>query len=263
MLGEFVLPSGGSAWTQNLLQLLDELEVKEKAGRQAIARMHEGGWLDRERVGRQTRWSLTPESRRVLEEGAARIYGFGTAAPAWDGSWAVVIASVPEADRHLRYRMGVGLRWVGFGSLGQGVWVCPWAERDAEAAALLGSLGVEAMSFRGPLGELGTGTDVAQQAWDLDELRAAYDAFLPVDGDAPEAAEGVRAAARLTRLVHRWRRFPGIDPELPDALLPVDWPGRAAAERFAAERRRLLDPALRWWQVVESGAGPTKESNGR
>lgn len=261
VLGEFVLPGGGSVWTQTMLRLLVQLGSKEKAARQAIARMHEGGWLERERVGRQTRWSLTTQSRQLLEEGAERIYGFGHSATAWDGDWAVVIARVPEADRHLRYRMGVGLRWAGFGSLGQGVWVCPWSERDAEAAELLANLGVDAVSFRGALGELGSATEVAHQAWDLDGLRAEYDAFLTLD--AVRAAEGVESAAELTRLVHRWRRFPGADPELPTALLPGDWPGPSAVDRFAVERNTVLGPALAWWQMMESEAGEAKGSHAR
>ena len=34
------------------------------------------------------------------------------------------------------------------------------------------------------------------------------------------------------RLVHEWRRFPFLDPDLPGELLPRDWSGYRAAELF-------------------------------
>ena len=39
VLGEFVLPTGGAAWTRTLLHALDPLGVREKAARQALARL--------------------------------------------------------------------------------------------------------------------------------------------------------------------------------------------------------------------------------
>jgi len=57
---------------------------------------------------------------------------------------------------------------------------------------------------------------------------------LEAHDDEDEAA----FAARFL-LVHEWRKFLFADPGLPDALLPDDWPGRAAAELFASEATRL------------------------
>lgn len=41
---------------------------------------------------------------------------------------------------------------------------------------------------------------------------------------------------------HAWRRFPFIDPDLPDDLLPRDWPRRSAYELFS-ERHDRWAPA--------------------
>ena len=125
VLGEFVLPSGGSVWTRTLLTTMQGLGVAPKAARQSMARMHERDWLTKEKVGRQTRWTLTEGAASLLTSGAERIYGFGGGHDTWDGRWLVLLASVPERERRLRYRMTVGLRWAGFGSLGQGVWLSP------------------------------------------------------------------------------------------------------------------------------------------
>ena len=265
ILGEFVLPTNGGAWTQTLVAALDLVGIREKAARQTIARMQDQGWLDRTRVGRQTRWELTPATRDLLERGASRIYGFAQAPQRWDGRWVVLLASVPEADRSSRYRMTVGLRWAGFGSVGQGVWLSPWSDQEDAAVNALAALDVNATSFIASLGQLGDGTKLAAQAWDLPVLRSRYESFLQdteplAAGEHALTTDGAQALAALTRLVHRWRQFPFIDPDLPLELLAPDWPGTAAAKRFSELRARLLPSATEWWSTTESTFTPARRS---
>jgi phenylacetic acid degradation operon negative regulatory protein len=59
-------------------------------------------------------------------------------------------------------------------------------------------------------------------------------------------------AAALMMLVHQWRRFPLLDPDLPAELLPVGWPGGAAAGRFRTLHDHLTPPARQWWASIES-----------
>ena len=77
ILGEFVLPGGGQAWTSALIGTMARLGVEEKSTRQALMRTAADGWLQPERLGRRTRWRLTPSADRLLTEGTDRIYGFG------------------------------------------------------------------------------------------------------------------------------------------------------------------------------------------
>lgn len=257
VLGEFVLPHGGHAWTQTLIRLLGLLGVRDKAVRQALARMDARGLLAREKVGRQTRWSLTADSLALLEAGADRIYSFGQQPRPWDGRWVVLLASVPESERKLRYRVGQGLNWAGFGSVGPGVWLSPWVDRELLAVDVLTRHGVDGTSFRSELGELGSAQNIATQAWDLPALQERYDAFISDVGASPAPAhEPDVAVAELTRLVHRWRRFPFLDPDLPAELLPADWPGVAAAERFSSSRAARGELALRWWTTTEAEFTP-------
>lgn len=253
VLGEFVLPTGGQVWTQTLLEALALLGIREKAARQAVARMHERGWLDRNRRGRQTRWTLTPPTTNLLNVGAERIYGFGQEARPWDGEWILLLASVPETDRQARYRMNSGLRWAGFGSLGQGSWISPWTDRESSAVKVLADLNVEATSFVSRLGQLGDGARLANEAWELPSLRVHYEQFL---ADTSELAgrhiDREQAVVELARLVHRWRQFPFADPDLPGQLLPTDWPGPEASARFSQLREQLLAPATSWWAETEN-----------
>src|SRR3954454_17770300 len=96
VLGEFVLPDGHPVWTASLIDLLADLDVAEEAARQAIMRTADSGGIEADRVGRETRWSLTPAGTRLLREGTERIYGFAAEERPWDGRWLVVSAGVPE-----------------------------------------------------------------------------------------------------------------------------------------------------------------------
>ena len=49
VLGEFVLRSGGVAWTIRVIDVLGRIGVEEKATRQALMRTAADGWLSAER----------------------------------------------------------------------------------------------------------------------------------------------------------------------------------------------------------------------
>ena len=100
MLGEFVLPAGGSAWTSAFIDVLGRLGVEEKAARQALMRTAADGWLaSRAASAGAPCWALTPAAERLLTEGTERIYGFTGAPPTWDGRWLLVLARAPETER--------------------------------------------------------------------------------------------------------------------------------------------------------------------
>ena len=65
VLGEFVLPRGRPVWTWVLVDTLAGFGVAEKSARQALARAAAEGLLVSERVGRRTRWHLTPAAHRL------------------------------------------------------------------------------------------------------------------------------------------------------------------------------------------------------
>jgi len=249
VLGEWVLPAGGVAWTSTLLEALGVLGVEEAAARQALARTSARGLIGAERVGRRTRWALRPAARRLLEEGAERIYGFGRAPAEWDRQWVLVLVSVPEQDRHLRARLRTRLGWLGFGALGAGAWVCPWREREEATAAVLAEVGLAGRSTLW----VGRPSDPAALAgrvgeiWALDAVADEYRCFVAdLAGLRPEGPTGSFAA--LTLLVQRWRYFPSVDPALPAELLPPAWPGPAAAEAFHVAHTAWRPAATRWWE---------------
>ena len=65
LLGEFVNPGDGVAWTSAVLDVFERLGVAEKATRQALMRTSNAGLLTPEKIGRRTRWQLTPAARKA------------------------------------------------------------------------------------------------------------------------------------------------------------------------------------------------------
>ena len=251
VLGEFVLPRGEPVWTQALIDALGGLGVESKSARQALARTAAEGLLASDRAGRRVRWSLTESGRRLLSEGAARIYGFGAAAPPWDGRWLVLLVSVPESRRRLRHRLRTRLAWAGLGSPAPGVWLSPDPGRQAEVADVIDGLGLTcvASSFVGPFGGIGQQRAMVAQAWDIAEFEAAYVEFLASFSDAAPADPADLFSHQIL-LVHAWRRFPFLDPKLPGELLPARWAGSRAAELFDTLHGRWQRPARRYWQKL-------------
>lgn len=240
-------PGGGVAWTQTLIETLALFDIEDKAARQAISRLAAKGWIESERIGRRTRWRLTPWANELLTRGAERIYGHGTSGATWDHQWLVLLASVPESRRSQRTDMSVGLGWAGFGSLGKGVWICPWVEREAEAAKVLSDAGVDdATMFRSRMTNVGDPLELSRRAWPPDHIAADYLRF--IDRFTTTVGSEVHS---LIELVHQWRHLPLLDPGLPSELLDADWPGDTATQLFTKTRQRLHKPANTWWQEQE------------
>jgi phenylacetic acid degradation operon negative regulatory protein len=249
VLGEFVLPGGRPVWTSTLVDALALLGVEQSAARQALARSGASGLVVAEKVGRRTRWSLTPRATRLLTDGARRIYGFGLGERDWDRGWLLVLVTVAEQNRHLRARLRTRMTWLGFGLMGPGAWVTPWADREGEARAALQELELldGAVSWIGRPGQMGSVEERVGEIWDLDAVAAEYTNFMAAATSEAPAGPAAEFVA-LTRLVHDWRHFPGTDPGLPEALLPGSWPGRAAARTFHECHSRWESGARRWWE---------------
>jgi phenylacetic acid degradation operon negative regulatory protein len=235
--GSYLRARGGAATIAALVRLLEPLGFEAPAIRTAVSRMVRQDWLRPVRLADGPGYALTGRAERRLDEAAARIYR--TRPSTWDGRWHVLtLEEVPS--RGVRERLDSSLRLLGYGPLGPAAWVAP--RPSAELADALD--GVRARQFHGD--HDGNDSDLAARAWDLEALGADYASFvtewLPrvsaVDGSEPAAA-----FAASQQLLHAWRKFLFRDPGLPPMLLPVDWPGAAAAAFFDEHTARLAPAA--------------------
>ncbi|SDO83130.1 transcriptional regulator, PaaX family [Nakamurella panacisegetis] len=236
--GLYLRPIGGWIAVADLITLLGAAGVAPNAVRQALVRLKSRDFLAGERRAGRAGYALTEAARADLETGDRRIWRFGEAEPT-DG-WVLAVFSVPEHARAERHRLRTVLSWLGFGTVGAGVWIAPAAlaapAREQVSAA---GLGAYVTWFAGATLELAD----AAAWWDLEELRRLYSEFLDRWRDVDATTEPGAAFAGYLKLVDDWRQFPRIDPGLPAGLLPPDWPGRRAFRTFSGLRDRWSDIA--------------------
>ncbi|MCU1607777.1 MAG: Transcriptional regulator, PaaX family [Modestobacter sp.] len=246
LFGDHLRYHGGEARVQALSELLAVFGVGESTTRVVLSRMRKEGWFDTRRDGRQTVYSLTEKSWRLLDEGRTRI--FDRSSEPWDGSWRMAIYAVPEEARAERDQLRRTLAWHGFGPLAAATWVSPHRRLDEVEAALTGisatRLDMLTCRSRGRDAD----REMAARCWDLDALGRDYARLVRSYEDLPPAAElaalpGPEALRRRVELVAAYRSFPFRDPDLPAELLPADWPGRRAHELFVEVHDALGAPA--------------------
>jgi phenylacetic acid degradation operon negative regulatory protein len=273
LFGDYLLHREGAVWLGSLTELLRPLGLSAGAVRTVLSRMAGKGWLDTVRHGRKSYYFLTERGRKLLEAGEARIY-HPPRDERWDGLWYLIAYSIPEERRALRDRLRVRLQWLGFGQLGNGLWISPHRLRG-EINELAGELGIadHIQIFRSQYQGYFSNAHLVAQCWNLPELDHRYEAFLARQRPRYEGARADSARQRLTPeaayvarfwLVHEYREFPLLDPYLPRELLPAGWHGGAAAELFESYHALLMEQADRYVEsVVEVVPVVSAEEKGR
>jgi phenylacetic acid degradation operon negative regulatory protein len=253
VLGEFALPNDGTIWTSTVVQALGLLQIGEANARQAAARLGEEEVIAASRRGRATQWKLAPRGVRLLTGGAQRIYHFGDDQHDWDNKWLLALTQIPEDQRLKRHYVRAQLGFAGFGFLNAGTAISPHTDRLGEAEAILSSLALDPapVIFVAEATALAPNHELINRAWDLEELALKYRTFLETFTRLQPHQDNAYFAA-LVNLVHEWRRFPFEDPEIPEELLPTNWPGKQAKELFDDRRRAWSSGAQQWFAEREA-----------
>jgi phenylacetic acid degradation operon negative regulatory protein len=250
LLGDYWWRRAESLPSAAIVALLAEFGVSDSAARAALSRLTRNGLLVTSKSGRRTFVRLSDRAARVLDDGARRIFSFGTGTHPWDGMWSLVAFSIPEHNRAARDALRKQLRWLGFAPLYDGLWVSP-RDHAAEVIGSLEELGITtATAFRATTAPEGGPGGIPQRAWDLEGLRARYDHFIAGAGRLRERTlagdvSPEEALVARTRVMDEWRAFPALDPDLPRELLPGAWPRAAARELFIAAYDLLGPLAVR------------------
>jgi phenylacetic acid degradation operon negative regulatory protein len=237
LLGDYWWQRTESLPSAALVALLAEFGVSDSAARAALSRLTRNRLLVTSRSGRRTFVRLSERAAQILDEGARHIFSFGRDREPWDGMWSLLAFSVPEENRAVRDALRKQLRWLGFAPLYDGLWLAP-RDQVTEVVGLLDELGIStATAFRATAVPGSEPGGLPQRAWDLDDLRTRYEAFIAVAGQLQARAlagqiSPVEALVARTHVMDEWRAFPGLDPDLPAELLPAEWPRAAARETF-------------------------------
>jgi phenylacetic acid degradation operon negative regulatory protein len=212
-----------------LVELLAEFAITEPGARAALNRLTKRGLLVSSKRGRNTYYGVDPRALSLLQGTFRRIVAFGThETRPWDGLWTLVAFSIPEA----------------FAALYDGLWCSPWEDQDAVLGKLSELEVASATVMRASI-DLRSAVQ-ALSAWDLDALRRKYEEFeaefSPVLDDVRRGAlTASQALVTRTNVMDEWRKFIGLEPELPAELLPGDWP-RARMHELTFELHNGLAP---------------------
>jgi phenylacetic acid degradation operon negative regulatory protein len=254
LYGDAVVPRGGSLWLGSLIDIMDLFGIDAGHVRTAMSRLTADGWLDRERVGRNSYYRLSPRGERDFAAATRRIY-FAAERP-FDGRLRLALLG-PDVDDRAAVRPA--LEGAGFVPLSPTAYVAV-ADPPADVARLDGVFLLAAQA--------GAATRaVAATAWKLVSLADAYRGFVDQFGPLVEALDGAPLAeadalVARTLLIHQFRRSVLRDPDLPAALLLPDWPGAAARDLAARIYRRVVPASERFLDRVgrcEAGALPAPE----
>jgi phenylacetic acid degradation operon negative regulatory protein len=238
VFGDAIVPRGGSVWLGTLLEFFKTIDIDSSVVRTAMSRLAADGWFEREKIGRNSFYRLVKRERQTFDIATKHIYG----APAsdWTGRFELLLIG-NGCDRDAARD---ALKNAGFGSPLPGVWVAPSGVPIPEEAASAIRLEVSA--------EDDSGRRLLSESWPLHRTADAYQKFMktfePLRGwiDRCERLADVDAFTARILLIHHYRRVVLRDPLLPGALLPADWPGRAA-RKLCSEIYRGLLPASEQW----------------
>lgn len=234
IVGLYLRELGGWISAPHLISLMDTLGTTPQVTRTAISRLKKKGILDPHARAGESGFALTATGRGILARGDRRI--FEPRSMASDDNWCILSYSIPEAQRERRHQLRKYLQGIGGGLMAPGLWIFPDYLR-AEVWEILRVLDLKnqaTLIVSNTLEFTGTPQAVAAIWWDLQSLDALHRSFLAQNGKAADSSKSNPADSFATyvRAIDSWRTIPYIDPGLPQAFLPEDWPGRASSELF-------------------------------
>jgi phenylacetic acid degradation operon negative regulatory protein len=251
VFGDAIVPRGGSVWLGTLLEFFRAIDIDSGVVRTAMSRLAADGWLERSKVGRNSFYRLVKKGRQTFDVATTHIYD--PPPSDWTGRFELLLIPASE-DRDASREE---LKNAGFGSPLPGVWIAPSGVPVPEEAASAIRLEVSA--------EDDSGRRLLSQSWPLDRTADAYLKFMktfePLRAwiGRREALSDADAFTARILLIHHYRRVVLRDPLLPTALLPPDWPGRAARELCGEIYRGLLPASEQWLDAnasTENGVLP-------
>jgi phenylacetic acid degradation operon negative regulatory protein len=262
LFGAFASHKHECVWSGGLVDLLNGMGFSDAASRVALTRLVNRGLLKRTKKGRLVYYTPAPRLDRLLAEGDRRIFRLGSTADGWDGHWTMLWHAIPETLRLERGRLARRLRFLGFGSVQDATWISPH-NRERDVVELLEDMGVEEHACV-LIGRPAKGLDLQamiNRAWDLEDLATRYESFVETFGKYRSAEARAELSDRdaffvRTGVVHAFRRFPFLDPELPDELMVRQAPRREATAVFHAAYDRLESAAQRYFDSRVGQAMP-------
>lgn len=256
--GDYIRHYGDGIWIGSLIKLLQAFGHNDQSVRAAISRMNKQGWVQSNRIGNKSYYSLTSLGKDRMEEASKRIYK--EEPKPWSGNWWILIYSIPEEKRHLRDKLREELIWSGFGPLSNSCWITP-NDLEKETKLLIKKYGIKdyITIFKAEHLGMNSDLDLIEKCWDLEDINNRYESFIQqysqkyiIDKNKIETNKmsDDECFVEKTLLVHEYRKFLFVDPGLPDELLPEKWLGDSATKLFQDYNNILSEPSKRFFESI-------------
>lgn len=258
LYGDYISHYGSKIWIGSLIRLLSEFGHNDQSVRAAISRMNKQDWVQSEKIGNKSYYSLTVRGQKRIDEAAKRI--FKLAPEKWDGKWRMFMYTIPEEIRNVRDELRKELVWSGFGMLSSSCWISA-NKLEKQVYDLIEKYDIESYvdffiaEYSGPH----ENNRLVNKSWDIEEINGKYQAFISEYSqkyiiDKNKIQKGNMSDAECfverTKLVHEYRKFLFVDPGLPEELLPEKWLGNHAAALFSDYYKELAEPSSRFFESV-------------
>ncbi len=273
LLGEYLDSSDAGLPSMAVVAMLKEFGISESSARAALSRLTKRGLIAVRGSGRPPVYHLTPQAIARHRSRMDHFLSFGARPPRWTGDWVTVSFSIPQSGQAQsgqapRHAVRKALGALGFARLYDSVWIRPGSDSGPATQALhdiLDDVDGGRWSVMHTRFDEEAGPHGPAAAYDLAGLASAYEAFIARYADLRVAVrngqiDATRALVARTSVMDSWRKFPDIDPNLPEHLLPAPWP-REAARNLMLEihsalgslaEARLIQVATPYWPDAAS-----------
>jgi phenylacetic acid degradation operon negative regulatory protein len=246
IFGDTLLPATTSVWLSQLFKLTDRFGFSGRLIRTSMFRLAAEGWLTNERVGRQSRYHLTPLAIEESEQASHRIYSMGHSS--WTGSWTLAVLAGDMADDDTWQNLTAHLGWHGFITLSPGLLASPntTVDRVRDLCEVIEpKLRVPLATARfADLDQL-VDDGFFAAAFDVEGLETSYRIFgdrysaVLSRPDALTFDDPLSAFTLRTMMVHDLRRIRLRTVDVPPELLPSPWIGDDIVTQAADAYRHL------------------------
>lgn len=238
IFGDTVLPVMRSVWMSQLFQLTEAFGFSDRLVRTSMFRLAGEGWLTNERIGRQSRYTLTDLA--VAESTSANQRIYQATSVDWSGSWSLVLLDNSDLHTEEQTTLAEHLAWHGFVRLGRGLLGSPTvsaSEVDELCSLLEPSSHVPVATARFEDLERLVDGGFFSSGFNTPDVAEVYETFVErythvLDQATP--SDPLVAFALRTMLVHDIRRIRLRYPDIPAQLLPPDWIGDRADDLASA-----------------------------
>jgi phenylacetic acid degradation operon negative regulatory protein len=238
LFGEFVHPRGDVVWVGTMIAWMEALGFSEPAVRAAVSRAQRTGWLSVQKIGRKSYYALTPEVRWRVHGAVGRLYQ--PLEQHWDERWRLLTYSIPETHKEARDLFRKELLILGFGAWQNGVWLSP-NDLTERALALASAHQLEPFVDVFVAERFGqhSNLEVVQQVWDVQALNARFEVFLQAFSSLAKPETPQAAFCAYVQMLHEYRKFLFLAPDLPLELQPEVWRSKEAATLFRTHKKSL------------------------